>query len=221
MIKLNQYGGFNVLLFPLLLSILLLIAAIGFGTWAYNGRSTYKNNVDGQIATAVSAAKQQQMSTDQAQFAVEQKSPLSTYVGPEAYGSLVVKYPKTWSGYVDDTGNGAALVDGYFSPGTVPSISAASSVFALRVQVQNQSYSSVTQNIVGEETDGVLTSKPYALPKVPQDVGLEVTGQLNNGEEGTEVILPLRSNTLVIWTQGTNYLSDFNTYVLPNFSFAP
>jgi hypothetical protein len=221
MIKLNHYGGVNGLLFPLVFCVLLLFAAIGFGVWANNGRAMYKNNVDVQIATAVASAKQRQVSVDQAQFAIEEKSPLSTYTGPEAYGSLVLKYPKTWSGYVDDTGNGSALVDGYFSPQTVPSINASSSVFALRVQVENQPYSSVIQGIASQETNGTVTAKPYALPKVPQDVGLEVTGQLNNGGHGTEVILPIRNYTLAVWTQGSNFLSDFNTYVLPNLSFSP
>jgi hypothetical protein len=221
MIKRNQYGMINSLLPPLIIALTLLLAAIAFGSWAYTGRQSYKTNVDARVSAAVAVGKQQQLATDDAQFATEEKSPLQTYYGPEAYGSLVIKYPKSWSGYVDSTGNGSALVDAYFSPGTVPSISSSTSIFALRVQVQNQSYSSVAQNIVSQEQSGTLTAKPYALPKLPKEVGLEVVGQLPDGNKGTEIVLPLRSETLVIWTEGNDFLSDFNTYVLPNFSFSP
>ncbi len=221
MVKRNQYGMINSLLLPLITALVLLVGAIAFGGWAYNGRQAYKTNVDARVDAAVAIAKQQQMAADDATFATQEKSPLQTYTGPEAYGSVVINYPKTWSAYVDSTGNGAALLDAYFSPGTVPSISSSTSIFALRVQVQNQQYSAVAQNIVSEEQSGVLTAKPYALPKVPKDVGLEVVGQLPDGNQGTEVVIPLRSETLVIWTEGTSFLSDFNTYILPNFSFSP
>jgi hypothetical protein len=221
MTKLNQYGAINGLIIPFILMLLLLAGAIGFGSWAYNSRQFYKNNVDVQIASAVSVAKQQQMATDQAQFAIGEKSPLSTYLGPEQYGSVVIKYPKTWSAYVDDTGNGGAPLDGYFAPGIVPSISSSTSIFALRVEVQNESYSGIAQSLASQVQSKTITAQPYALPKVPQDVGLEVTGTLSDGNQGTEVILPLRNQTLVIWTEGSDYVSDFNTYVLPNFSFSP
>jgi hypothetical protein len=33
--------------------------------------------------------------------------------------------------------------------------------------------------------------------------------------------LPLRSQTVKIWTEGSQYGGDFNKYILPNFSFSP
>jgi hypothetical protein len=38
---------------------------------------------------------------------------------------------------------------------------------------------------------------------------------------GTMVLLPMRDKTLEIWTESNDYLNDFNTYVLPNMTFAP
>jgi hypothetical protein len=35
------------------------------------------------------------------------------------------------------------------------------------------------------------------------------------------VVLPLRSQTVQIWTEGTQYVDDFNKLILPNFSFSP
>lgn len=221
MAKHNQNGAVSGLVLLLVISVLFLIAAITFGAWAYHSQLIYKNNVDEKVSAAVAVAKQQQIATDSAQFATEEKSPLQVFNGPEAYGSIVLNYPKTWSGYVDTTGNGSGLIDGYFFPGIVPSISASSSVFALRVQVQNQPYSSEAQSIVSQQQNGTITVQAYALPKVPNVIGMKVVGQLADGKMGTEVLLPLRNETLLLWTDGKQYVGDFNTYILPNFSFSP
>lgn len=219
--KHNQDGAISGLAISLILTILLLIGAVAFGAWAFNGRQDYKNNVDGKISTAVTAALTKEDNKLNAKFAEEAKKPLRAYQGPEAYGSLMVSYPKTWSAYVDDTGRGNFLVDGYFAPGVVPSISDPNSVFALRVQVVNQTYAQILQSLAGQEQNGKLSASAYALPKFPKIVGVKVVGQINNSASVTMVILPLRSQTLEIWTQGTQYLSDFNDNILPNFSFSP
>ncbi len=210
----------------LVLAILLLIGSAAFGVWAFQGRQDYKDNVDAKISAAVKIAKQQQGKVDSAQFAEAAKQPLKTYNGPEAYGSMAVMFPKTWSAYVDDTGTGGTLVDGYFAPGVVPSISDQNSVFALRVQVLSQTYAQTLQTFTGQQQNGKITVSAYALPKLPKIVGVEVVGQINqndlaNAPNVTMVVLPLRSNTLEIWTEGSQYLSDFNNYILPNFSFSP
>jgi hypothetical protein len=221
MIVRNQRGSLNALLIPFILVILLLGGAITFGYWANSGRADYKNNADQKITAAVTVAKQQQLDTDNQAFALAEKQPLTTYDGPEAYGSLVIKYPKTWSSYVDSSGTGSSLVNGYFDPGTVPSISAQGSVFALRVQVVSQPYSQALQAFQGAQQANQVTINPYKLPAVPSVIGVEISGIVSNNTSGTMVLLPLRSNTLEIWTQGTQYLSDFNTNILPNFSFSP
>ena len=178
------------------------------------------------VPDSVTAAKQQQTAVDAAANAKANELPLRTYQGPEAYGSIVVNYPKTWSAYVDDAGNGNTPVDGYFNPGTVPSISnSATSVFALRVQVLNQAYATVLQTFSNQSGTSPPTITAYSLPKVPKAVGVKITGTLSNSGSnsvtGTMVILPLRANTLEIWTQGSQNLSDFNSNILANFSFSP
>jgi hypothetical protein len=216
--KHNQDGAINVLLVPLLVSVLILIGAISFGGWAFSSRQNFKNNTDQIVATAVQVAEQKESSLKDSQYAELDKSPLKTYDGPEAYGSLILNYPKTWSGYVDDTGSGSALVDGYFNPGVVPSINDQTPTFALRVQVLGQSYSQTLSSLQGQQG---VTFAPYKLPKVPSVVGIEATGQIQSNVSGTMVVLPLRSDTLEIYTEGSQYVSDFNTYILPNFSFSP
>jgi hypothetical protein len=220
MLSRDQTGAINSLVFPFVVTVMILIGALIFAVWAYSSRQDYKNNVDAKINVAVGQATQKEDQIKAAQYAEESKQPLRTYNGPEAYGSLVVNFPITWSGYVDDTGTGGSLVDGYFNPGTVPSISAQAAVFALRVQVLGQSYATTLQSFSSDQQSGNITVNAYSLPKLPKVVGVEVTGLLNQVNT-TMVVLPLRSDTLEIWTQGNQYVGDFNNYILPNFSFSP
>jgi hypothetical protein len=218
MSKHNQDGAINVLLVPLILAVVIIVVTISFAGWAYSSRQDYKNNVALKVATAVQVANQTESSLKDKQFAEAEKSPLKTYNGPQAYGSLVVQYPKTWSGYVDDSGSGDGPIDGYFNPGVVPSIADQSSTFALRIEVLSASYSATLQQFQGQMG---ITTIPYSLPKVPSVVGVEINGQIQNDLMGSMVILPLRSNTLEIYTEGTTYENDFATYILPNISFSP
>jgi len=223
MTKHNQSGAVNGVVVSLILSVLLLIGALAFGGWAFNSRQDYKNNVDSKINVAVTAAQQKQTQADQAKFNEEAKQPLKTYTGPAQYGSVVLNYPKTWSAYIDDTDtNSQALVDGYFAPNIVPSIGNPNSAFALRLQVLPQSYSQVLQQLNSSQRSGTVVMSAYALPKVPNSVGVKAVGQVTNSTATvTMVIIPIRSNTLEVWTPGNTYLSDFNNNILPNLSFSP
>jgi hypothetical protein len=219
--KHNQHGGINILLVPLILAVVLLIAAASFGAYAFNNGQMYKNNDQQLIEAAL--AKQKQSITNQlnASFAQAQKTPYQTYNGPQAYGSIVLQYPKTWSAYIDDTGTGSALLDGYFDPGYVPALSSQTSTFSLRVQVLSASYSNSVQSYASSVTSGAVTVTPFSLVKVPSVIGVKVVGTLSDGSTGTMVILPVRSQTIEIWTESTQFTNDFNSIILPNFSFSP
>ena len=225
MAKLKQDGILGVTGLALIVCVLLLIAALAFGGWAFSSRQDYKNNVDQKIATAVATAQAQESSLKDKQFAEAQKLPYVTYNGPDAYGAFVLQYPRSWSGYVDANGGSGnsssdAAYAAYFNPGVVPSVSDQGSVFALQIQVLNQSYSDVLGNLNNSNSDSPISSTAYALPSVPKAVGVKTSGATPDGQSGTAVILPLRTQTLELWTDGTQYLNDFNS-VLAKFSFSP
>lgn len=198
----------------------MLLGAGAFAVWAYNGRQDYKNNVDTKISTAVETNKQLVQAQDAKQYAEAAKQPLKTYVGPEAYGSVHISYPKIWSAYVDTTG-GATGLNGYLYPDTVPSITSQSSVFALRVEVVQTAYDKVVSQFNGVLKQGKVTVTPYKLVKVPSIVGVRIDGQIATNKQGSMIVLPLRDKTLEIWTESTAFLNDFNNNILPYASFSP
>ncbi len=216
----REAGAINALLLPLLVAMILLVGTAVFGVWAFGSRQDYKDNVDAKIAVAVNATKVAEDKVKDAQFAEESKNPLKSYTGPAAYGTVVIQYPKTWSGYVIDSGNNDPFVDGYFAPGVVPNTEDDKSTFALRVQVSSQSYSDSLQQYQAV-SDGSVAVQPYALPKVPSVVGVMVTGAIEENRQGTMVILPLRNTTLKIWTESNSFKGDFSNIILPNASFSP
>lgn len=217
--KHNQLGAINILLIPLILAVILLIGAIAFGAWAFSGRQDYKNHVDQKVAAAVTIAKQEESTQKDKDFAEAIKNPLTSYRGPSAYGSLLVQYPKTWSGYVST--NGSYPVDGYFAPGVVPSVNAQDSTFALRVRVLQQSYDQVMQPYTQQAKEGKISITPFAFKKVPSDIGSRINGQITSQKTGSLVIMPLRDKTIEIWTEAPQYIKDFDTYILPNVTFSP
>jgi Flp pilus assembly protein TadG len=220
--KMRGEQGGNALLVPVVFLAVFFIAAASFGVWAFGQRQDYKNNVDAKVSAAVALNKQQVQIDDAKTYAEQAKNPLKIYTGPDAYGSIHVSYPKTWSAYVDTT-SGSQVLDAYFHADYVPSTQA-KQPYNLRVQVVATAYSAVMQQYTSQVKAGKVTASPYALPKVASVSGSLLTGQILPGDvasSGTMVVLPLRDKTLKIWTESPSFASDFNTYILPNLTFVP
>jgi hypothetical protein len=209
------------LVVPLAVTSFILLLALGFGAWAFAQMLDYKNNVDGHVQRAVAAAKAAEDKVKDAQFVESEKQPFRTYTGPSTYGSVTVRYPKTWSGYVVDTRASSPFVDGYFYPGVVPDLNGQASVFALRVQVVQTQYANALSQVSGYVNQGKAKVSAYKAPKVPSVVGSRVDGQISSNKTGTMILLPLRNMTLKIWTEAPQFQNDFDNNILPNFTFAP
>lgn len=223
-LRMDQRGDMNVLAVPLILAVLLLIAAIVFGAWAFISREDYRVNVQEKIGVAVKVAKQQEGIAKDKEHAEAEKQPLKGYKGPEAFGSLELQFPKTWSGYVlDNSGN--EPLDAYFHPGVVPGISAKGRAYALRVQIVNESYNKVVGGLNKDVVSKKVTAAAYAFPKVPKIVGVRFDGVIGGSGttplNGALVVVPLRDKTLKIWTESPLFVADFNGFILPNVSFIP
>lgn len=215
----DERGGVAAVASIVLLSVL-LIGALSFGVWAFASRQDYKDNVDKKITVAVQANTKTVQAKDAEDYAEAAKQPLKLYAGPEAYGSIQLSYPRTWSAYVVSNESSQPL-DLYAQPDVVPSVSDQKSVFALRTQVVSSSYSQTLVQFQSLQKAGKVSVAPYALPKNPQIVGVRVNGQLTSTKQGSMIILPLRDKTLKVWTESNEYLNDFNNNILPNLSFSP
>ena len=204
----------------LAVTILLLVAALVFGFWAYGQMQDYKNNSDKKAAAAVVTANEKQKKDLEAQFAEQEKSPLKTYTSPNQFASVKIVYPKTWSAYVVEQTDGANPLDGYFAPGFVPNTQGKNN-FALRMQYTSTPYTSVLQQYSAATQAGTVKVSAYTPEQVKgATAGVKLTGQLEPQKSGTMIIVPIRDKTLKIWTETDSTLGDFNT-VLKNLTFSP
>lgn len=217
----DQRGAINVLLPALIIVSVFLLAISGVAIWAFMSRSHYKNDTDQITAVAVAKAEEATKKAAADQYAEEIKKPYDTYIGPSAFGTVTVKYPKTWSSYVIENKTGGSPISGYFHPGFVPNVAAQENSFALRVELVRNSYDSVLTTFRSSLQQGKVTISPYTLPKVPNTVGSRIDGQLTQQKQGTMIVLPLRDMTLKIWTESNDFKADLETHILPNLQFQP
>ncbi len=221
MTKLTSQKGSVGALVGLSLLVLTLIAALGFGFWAYNERTKYKSSSDEIVAAAVKQNTKNVQAEDATKYAEAAKLPNKTWIGPAAFGSVEITYPKTWSAYSEGVGNSSAPVNVFMHPDVVPSTNDPNSSYALTVQVVPTAYSSVLGQFSGLQKSGKVTISAYSLPKNPSDVGAKITGQIAPKKQGTLVIFPVRDKTLKIWTESAAFQADFDNTILPNARFSP
>lgn len=217
----GQVGALNILLIPFVLVFILFGGALAFGFWAYSERTDYKDNVSAKIDDAVVVAEQQVSTKKDTEFAEKEKQPYKTYDGPGAYGSIKIAYPKTWSAYVADNGDGDPFVNGYFHPNTVPNVATEKQTFALRLEVTQQSYDEIMANYQSQIDEGKISVSAFKSAKVPDIIGSRLDGAVEDEMNGVMILLPMRDKTFKLWTNSTQFKADFETHILPNFTFSP
>ena len=192
----------------------------GFGIWSFMSRQDYKDNTDQKVAAAVAVAVKETQTEKDNEFAEKEKNPLKTYQGPSDLGSIIVKYPKTWSSYVDSSGRGSAPLDGYFYPTTVPGTNSGTA-YSLRVQVVERSFSDEVRAYDSSIKNGKSSASAYQPVNVSGVVGVRVDGEIRSQQQGIMVLLPLRDKTVKLFVESDQFYNDFEKNILPNFSFIP
>ncbi len=214
--KLDQRGE---LLIPLVIVTVFLVGSIGFGIWAYMGRQDYKNNVDQKITEAVVVAEENLAIKKDAEFAESYKLPNVTYRGPGAFGTLSITYPKTWSNYVNERGSGNTPVDGIMHPSYVSSDDSSVN-YALRYQVVERQYEQELRAFDSKVRNGRISVSAYRLPGREETLGSRLEGEITSRKQGVLVLLPLRDKTIKLWTEGSEFRTDFES-ILAQATFIP
>jgi hypothetical protein len=218
-------GSKNKLLITIIL-VVLLLASVGFGAWAFTSMQDYKNKTDQKIATAVEAAKKEQAAQLQTQFAQQTKSPYKVFQGSATYGSISFNYPKSWSVY-DDSSSSSEPINAYFHPGIVPSTQS-NTAYALRVELVNTDYAQVLQTFGSSISSGDITATAYVPIKLKGvtnvTAGVYLSGKINSAnsdQKGYMMVIKVRDKTLQVYTQSVEYKSDFDKIVLASLKFVP
>jgi len=216
----NEKGQVNSLVVWLALSLVVWIVTLGFAAWAYLGRQDLKNNVDKKAETIATAAVEKAKADKDKEFAQREKEPLKTYKGSAAFGSISIKFPKTWSAFVSETNTGSLPIDGKFHPDFVPA-EQSGTIFALRVQVKAASYDGELKQFDSAAKEGKVKVSPFRAANVKDVLGARIDGEIISQKRGAMILLPLRDKTLKIWVESEQFVGDFNNLILPNLFFIP
>lgn len=212
----SQSGSLNVLLVPLILSCLLFVSALGFGAWAYMEMQDYKLHTDQKVFQAVEVAKKETESQKDNEFIEKEKEPLIQYKGTADLGGIDFLYPKTWSGYVKSEEGESEYI---FHPNVV--VGSENGVYALRVTVQSQPYREAVQEFDSAIQEGKAKAVVYKLPKMKDVTGIRINGEIEEGKQGSVIIMPLRDKSIKISTESKDFVGDFDKIILKNFSYNP
>lgn len=208
----------------LITTIIFVILAIGLGVgfgWSYLQMVDYRDNVTDKVDVAVKAAKEDQKNADKVEFTEEYKKPNLQYEGPSDSGSVTFNYPKTWAAYVEKSGADGGDLSVYFNPKSVPTINN-KTVYALRITIDNKSYSSVLQSYNGKVQEGSLKAKTITVGKTDSFSGYEgmrIDGQFDDGINGSVVIFKIRDKTLRLYVDSQDFMSDFDNTVLTSLKY--
>ncbi len=212
----------NVLLIPLIISVLLFVGALGFGIYAFSGMQDYKNNSDKKVEVAVEIAKQETSTSKDKEFVEKEKIPHRMYTSPDTLATVHFEYPKTWAAYMNEdtkTNRGTPL-DGYVHPDFVPAADSGVD-FALRVKVESRPYADLLSQYDGKVKQGKVKISPYKAPKMQSDLGVRIEGEINKAQKNVMIMIPIRDKTLIIWTESMQFIDDFDKIVMASLTFVP
>jgi hypothetical protein len=212
----RRHSGVTLLIL-LVVFILLFIGSAGFGLWAFSERNDYKNNTNEKTNEAVTIAVKEAEAQKDAEFAEREKQPLTEYSGPADFGSVRIKYPRTWSAFVSEDSKSTTPVDGYFHPKVVPGLKSGTA-YALRVEVIEADYARELKKFDGDSKAGRVSVSPIQINNI---VGARVDGQLDKNKKGSTVLFPLRDKTLRLTTESETFVPDFDNIILKELTFSP
>ncbi len=199
-----------------MISVMTGLAVIfgGLAIWSYMQYTEQKTDVDGKIKVAVLDAEKKQSDEDEKKFAEREKEPNKDFIGPDDYGRLSFKYPKTWSLHEATDITRGGDYEAYLSPGKVPPITP-NQQFALRVTIENKDY----DRVVGQYDSLVKKGDLRSSSTVSQgNTGTRLDGNFNKDIRGAAVIYKIRDKTATIRTDADTFKPDFEK-VIQSISF--
>lgn len=218
MSKYYKTGFVNALIVPLVVGLVAAVSFAGATIYFYGKYSDAHNNLQAHVDEAVEQAREDQKADDDKAFVEKAKLPLRDYTTPANLGSIKISFPKNWSNYIELSATGGNNpFNFYANPDYVPA-QTQDTRYALRAQLLSATYARTLQPYNSKIKQGKIKATPITLNTV---VGTRLDGEIDNKMDGAMVLLPLRSQTLVIWTESKDFVNDFNKNILPNVVFSP
>lgn len=210
-IKASKQSSFIKTIAIVMLSLLAL-TFIGLFIWILLRYNEVNDDVEGKIAMARIAAKEEQEAYDEKKYAEEEKKPYLDFAGPADYGELSFKYPKTWSVFIAEDATNGGDFKAYLNPLQVNPISN-KNIDALRVTIRNKDFESVAAEYqkAMDKRDSNLSMETITVQGA---VANKYTGTIPGTEfNGYIVIFKIRDKTAILQTDSILFKDDFDKLI--------
>ncbi len=191
----------------LILMIVLGLGSLAFGIATviyYNQAHTATTTLEAQKSSAASAARADQKASDAQEALAAAESPFRSYIAPTEYGAFEIKFPKNWSGYVDQERSASTQVSLILQPDFVrrennTDILAAAHIYL--IQKTQTEYLKQFASAKGMKQTPTTVSGLSATT---------VTGSFPDKRSLRQVIVPVRDKVIVFVSEASAYTSEFD-----------
>lgn len=205
----NEQGGISGSTIAIIGLVVLVLVTGSLAIWAYINYDKQKTDVQGKIDVAVLEAENAKQAEDDKKFAEREKEPNRDFVGPDNFGRLTFRYPKTWSAFVSDDGSNGNSYRAYLNPVTVPPLGEKQQ-FALRVSIEQKDYDQVVKTYQEKVKKGDLRS---SATSANGHNGTRLDGTFSKDIRGAAVIYQIRDKTVTLRTDADTFKPDFEALI--------
>ena len=161
-----------------------------------------------KVDAAVAAAVAEEQAIAAKNLEEKLKEPNAEFRGPDDYGSISFKYPKTWSVYVEKDGTNNSDYVAYFQPNKVPPLNDQSARYALRFAIYNRSYDTMAKPLIAKVKNGTMTPQNFTADS-GNITGMRYDGELSAKIRGTLVIVKVNDKTAILQTDSDVLMQDY------------
>ncbi len=194
--------------------LFVLIAVLGLGTvgfgllavTSYNAASVATKTLSTQKLEAANAAKDAQKKVDDQANTIASESPFRSYFAPVQFGSFEIKFPKNWSGYVDQEQSGTQ-VQLVLNPDFVRRTNGLDELAGARVSLVEKSSDTALSPFSSQIKRGTITESNITVSGL---AAFDLTGQFQDKKTTREVIVPVRDKVMIFINENAKYATEFN-----------
>lgn len=192
------------------------VAFVGLFAWMFIKWEDAQSALDAKIKIAVDEAINENTIILEEEFAEREKTPYSTFSGPEDYGNLSFPYPKTWSLYVARDASSGGNFEAYFNPGGVQP-TGNTTVNALRVTISDTTFDRAVANYENSVKKGDMTMTVVTVNGgTPANI---YRGTLQSGLVGAIAVIKIRDKSAIIQTDSTDVFNAEFEKILSSLTF--
>lgn len=192
----------------LIITTLGMITFIGLFIWMNGRYNSARDEVDTEIAAAVTEAVNEKEIEMEKAFTEREKNPYRTFAGQSDYGELTFEYPKTWSVYEAKSADTGGDFEAYLNPDKVYTVGG-ETINSIRVIIKDQGYDQQVKQYENYVKNGKLTT---SIRPINGENATLYRGELPGTSklQGIAAVFKIRDKTCIIQTDAFIFEDDFN-----------